>query len=101
MTGPEATLERQCVRLARTRGGELLKLVPAHVRGLPDRLLLMPGGRGGFVELKSPQGRLTPLQRFWQTRLRELGFRYSVIRSIEEFNLLLDLVSFEPESKSP
>ena len=89
MTGPEATLERRCVRATRAAGGELLKMLPWAVRGLPDRLLLLPGGWSCWVEFKAPDGRLTPLQEDWERRLKEVGQRHAVVRTWEEFEDLL------------
>ena len=88
MTG-ESALERRCVKMARDAGGELIKLHPWTVRGLPDRLLVMPDGVVAFVELKAPEGRLTPLQEWWRDRLVELGHRHLVIDDIEQFEAVL------------
>jgi hypothetical protein len=88
-TGPEATLEKHCVRIARAAGGELIKLAPAHVRGLPDRLLIMPGGAPTFVEFKSARGLLSPMQAWWADRLFELGQAYAIVDTVEAFEQLL------------
>ncbi len=89
MSAPESTLERRCVKAAKAAGGELIKLLPWALRGLPDRLLVMPGGRHVWVEFKAPEGRLTPLQRYWYTRLENLGCTYQVIDTFEDFERLL------------
>jgi hypothetical protein len=89
MPGPEATLERRCVKAAKAAGGELIKMLPWAVRGLPDRLLIMPGGLHTWIEFKAPDGRLTPLQRYWYVRLENLGCEYAVVTTWEEFERLL------------
>lgn len=61
-----------------------IKLNPIGLRGLPDRILLLLGGRVIFVELKIPTGRLSRLQVYVHTRLRELGFRVEVLWSREQ-----------------
>ena len=94
MTGPEATLERRCIKAARAAGGELIKLLPWALRGLPDRLLLLPGGLVVFIEFKAPEGSLTRLQGYWRARLGQLGCRHAVVKTWEEFEALL------PVSKS-
>jgi len=93
MTGPEATLERRCVKAAKAAGGELIKLLPWSVRGLPDRLLVMPGGVIVWVEFKAPTGHLTSLQAYWKHRLESLGHRYEVVRDWEGFKFLLSKIA--------
>jgi hypothetical protein len=62
----------------RDRGGWAIKLLPS-VSGLPDRIVLMPGGRIYFVELKSPTGTVKPHQTVVHKRLRTLGFVVEVL----------------------
>lgn len=44
------------------RGGLALKLTSQTMNGLPDRLVLLLGGKTAFVELKSPGKIMRPLQ---------------------------------------
>ena len=62
------------------RGGWAIKLLPS-VSGLPDRMVLMPGGRLIFVELKSPDGTVKAHQTVVHERLRRLGFEVLVLSS--------------------
>lgn len=61
-------------------GGWAIKLLPS-VSGLPDRMVLLPGGRVIFVELKSPTGTVAPHQTVIHGRLRHLGFEVLVLSS--------------------
>ena len=54
-------------------GGMFLKWVCPGNDGVPDRILIMPGGRIVFVEVKTERGHLTGLQQVWQRELREQG----------------------------
>lgn len=77
----EQTLERKIKEYVESRGGLFLKWVSPGYTGVPDRILLMPGGRISFVELKRPGTKdgLSPRQKRVAYLLRGLGF--SVIRA--------------------
>lgn len=64
-------------------GCMVFKFVSPGKAGVPDRLVVMPGGRCLFVELKRPGGKLRPLQTFWKTRLEAQGADYFVVDSFE------------------
>ena len=63
-------------------GGLCLKFVSPGNAGVPDRIVMLPGGRVWFVEFKQPGGRVKPLQAWWQNRLRRLGFSAQVVSSM-------------------
>ena len=50
-----------------------LKWVCPGEDGVPDRILIMPGGSICFVEVKTATGQMTGLQRMWQRKLRKMG----------------------------
>ncbi len=68
----------------KTAGGIAYKFTSPGNAGVPDRLVLLPGGRVVFVELKAPGRQPTPLQLRQQRRIRDLGFTVLVIDSKEE-----------------
>jgi hypothetical protein len=74
----EASVEAAFVRLLKRHGLTSLKLNVAGQRGWPDRLVLLPGGRAAFVELKRPGGAARKLQLHVHARLRALGFEVAV-----------------------
>ena len=77
----ERDIERYLVRRAIEHGGKAYKWVsPGHV-GVTDRIVLLPGGRVWFVELKTATGRLSPLQKVFAADLHRMGMNYIVIRS--------------------
>lgn len=58
---------------------------------VPDRLVLFPGGRLAFVELKAPGKKMRPLQVKRAKQLTALGFRvYCVLRIALERQALMD-----------
>lgn len=70
----ENKIEKTLVRAVRNSGGLAIKLVSPGWAGAPDRLILMPGGRLAFVELKAPGNNLRPLQVRRKKQLEALGF---------------------------
>ena len=58
----EAVIESALVKAVRAQGGAAYKLTSQTANGLPDRLVLLPGGKAAFVELKAPGKILRPLQ---------------------------------------
>lgn len=79
----ESRIERFLVERVRAVGGVTIKLVPVHA-GIPDRLVIFPGGRFFFVELKAPSGRLSEVQKVWHARSKRLGAPVSVIWSPDQ-----------------
>lgn len=74
----ERSVEAIFARRVRDLGGLSFKMAPI-VAGNPDRIVLMPGGRIFFVELKAPGGRLAPVQRLWHARAAALGTTVQVV----------------------
>lgn len=62
-------------------GGKAYKFVSPGNAGVPDRLVVLPGGRISFVELKAPGKVSTPLQKYRQKEIRNFGFEVLVIDS--------------------
>lgn len=54
------------------------KLIATHA-GIPDDLVLMPGGRVYLVELKTETGRVSPIQELWHKHASELGTEVVVL----------------------
>lgn len=53
--------------------------------GVPDVVILLPGGRAIFVEMKRRKnGRVTPEQKKWIKLLRNLGFTAEVCKGSDE-----------------
>ena len=86
----EKFIEQKLVTAVKTKGGIALKFVSPSFAGMPDRLILMPGGMMAFAELKAPGVKPRPLQVARHEMLRRLGFRVYVIDGIEQIGGILD-----------
>ena len=76
----EKDIERKLRKLVESYGGKCLKWVCPGWSGVPDRIVLLPGGRVIFVETKRPKGgQLSELQKWWAKRLTDLGFSWHCI----------------------
>ncbi len=75
----EREIERRLVSAVRQMGGLALKFTSPGMAGVPDRLILLPGGRAFFAEVKAPGKRLRPLQERRKAQLEQLGFRVYAI----------------------
>jgi len=86
----EKTLERSLAEEVRRHGGICLKLQGNMYAGMPDRLILLPGGRAVFVELKSEGIKPRKLQLIRHEELRALGFKVFVIDTHEKLTQFLN-----------
>lgn len=61
------------------------------VSGVSDTILLIPRGKWNAlcVEFKTEVGRQSDTQVEWQRKVEAQGYRYEVIRSLEEFKKLI------------
>ncbi len=89
----EKKLERKLVEAVRAMGGLCPKFVSPGFDGMPDRLVLLPGGRFAFVELKAMGCKPRPLQESRHGMLRRLGFKVFVLNDGEQIGEMLRDVS--------
>lgn len=70
----EKTVEAKLVKAVKDAGGIAPKFVSPGLDGVPDRLVLFPGGKCAFIELKAPGKTPRPLQVRRKRQLEKLGF---------------------------
>lgn len=85
----EKAIEQKLVSAVRRSGGIAPKLVSPGFDGMPDRMVLMPGGCIAFVEVKAPGEKPRPLQLSRHRLLRRLGFRVYVLDDAEQIETIL------------
>lgn len=69
----ESTLENKLRTATKQRGGIALKFVSPGLAGVPDRLIILPGPRYAFIEVKKPGATPRPLQKLRHQQLQNLG----------------------------
>lgn len=89
----ERQIEQQLVAAVRKRHGLCSKWVSPGFDGVPDRIVLLPGGRVAFAELKAPGKTLRTQQRFRKAQLERLGFKVYVIDNTEQIGGMLNEIS--------
>ena len=80
----EANVERSFCKRLREAGCLVYKFVSPGNDGVPDRIVVTPGGRVIFVELKTERGKLEPIQKFQIGRLKEHEQDVSVLYCANE-----------------
>ncbi len=86
----EKQIEQKLVRATKNMGGIAPKLVSPGFDGMPDRIVLLPGGHIGFVEVKAPGEKPRPLQLARHGLLRRLGFKVYVLDDEQQIGGILD-----------
>ena len=86
----EKIIEQHLVKAVKNSGGIAPKLVCPGFDGMPDRLVLLPRGKIGFVEVKAPGKEPRPLQVARHGLLRRLGFKVYVLDDPEQIGGILD-----------
>lgn len=58
--------------------------------GFPDLIVIAPGGKTLFLEVKTKSGKLSEAQKDFANDLQMMGHNYAVVRSIEDARAAFD-----------
>lgn len=89
----EKELEKKFAEEVKVVGGRAFKFVSPGNTGVPDRIVVMPGGKIGFVELKQKGKKPTKLQSLQIKRLKELGCFVAVLDDDENIGEILENIN--------
>lgn len=89
----EKIVERKLTKAVKAMGGIAPKFVSPGLDGMPDRLVLLPGGKCGFVEVKRLGEKPRPLQEARHGMLRRLGFKVYVLDHVGQIGEVLREIS--------
>lgn len=88
----ERAIEEYLRDKVKAAGGRAYKFVSPGNTGVPDRMILLPGGRIMFAELKAPGKKPTPVQKLQHEKIRKLGFEVLVIDNKAEVDELISRI---------
>lgn len=86
----ESSIEKNLRLATRDRHGMAFKFVSPNIRGVPDRIVLLPNGKIAFVELKSLSKVPRKQQRHRIYQLKKLGFKVYVIDNVDQIEPMLN-----------
>lgn len=90
----ENEVEKAFVDAVSAVGGKALKFTSQTMNGVPDRLVLLLGGKCAFVELKAPGKQMRPLQRKRRHQLEALGFPVFCIDRVEQIQPVIKALQY-------
>ena len=86
----EKETEKKLTQAVKNMGGIAVKFVSPGFDGMPDRIVLLPGGHMAFVEVKAPGRKPRPLQTARHRLLLALGFKVYVLDDPARIGEILD-----------
>ena len=86
----EKQTEQKLVSSVKKLGGVCPKFTSPGFDGMPDRIVLLPGGRMAFVEVKAMGCKPRPLQLARHGMLQRLGFQVYVLDDAAQIGGILD-----------
>lgn len=85
----EKSIEEYLAKRAKSIGGKAYKFVSPGNAGVPDRIVIFPGGRIVFAELKCETGKISVAQKNQIAKLMALNQTVRVIYSKDEVDSLI------------
>lgn len=86
----EREVEKALKKAVKDKGGLALKFVSPGFDGVPDRIILLPGAKIAFIELKAPGKKMRPLQEKRKRQLEAIGFLVFCIDNVSQIGGILD-----------
>ena len=94
----EKEIEKKLVVGVRKIGGVAYKFVSPGNDGVPDRMVLLPGGSVIFAELKTEVGKLSSRQKIQIKKLQALGFDVRTLFGAAEVEEFLEEITHQVEN---
>ena len=94
----ESEIERKLGEGIKKLGGLYYKFTSPNLPGVPDRIVILPGGRVIFVELKTEIGRLANIQKWIISEMRQRDADVRVITGRPEAKAFLEEIKTEEQN---
>ena len=88
----ESAIEKKLKTRLERLGCIVIKFVSPGMRGVPDRLVLIPGGKQIFVECKRPGEKLRKQQSYRFKQFAEVGALCMAVDSVEDIDYVEERV---------
>ncbi len=88
----ESAIEARLRDGVKAMGGICWKFVSPGTTGVPDRLIILPGGRIIFIELKADTGRMSAIQQYRINELRNIGADVRALKGPSQVKAFLEEV---------
>lgn len=88
----EAQIEQKLGKQIKNKGGLYYKFVSPGSTGVPDRVVIAPGGKVIFIELKTESGKLSTMQAIQISRLKAVGADVRVVCGVEQAKAFVEEV---------
>ncbi len=82
----ESEVEKHFVWAVERLGGQTYKCRSVTQRGVCDRIACLPNGETWFIELKTTNGRLSALQKFFLLTMKHLDQKHAVLWTKEQID---------------
>lgn len=76
----EGQVQAKRIKELEAQGYYVIKLLKTNKNGIPDLIALKPGADVLFSEIKTPKGRLSPLQKYRLKELEDFGLNTEVYK---------------------
>ena len=80
----ESKIQARIIKRLEAEGYYVVKLILTNKPGIPD-LLCLKNGKASFIEVKRPEEKPRPLQKYRMKELRNLGLSYLLLRDNKIF----------------
>ena len=80
----ESNIQAKIIKEAKKQGFIVLKSIKCNISGMSD-ITLFKQGKTIFIEVKNENGKQSELQKHFQKVIEAQGFKYYLVRSLEEF----------------